>query len=205
LFKYIPASAETVLKRAFNNWGIFGLYEKMDIIVKQSRKNNGNSQIEKKPLNDSDGKKDNRDLQVHVCSNRVQKELAIRLQPAHSGIIIGQVRDKRFLPNLSFAELVVGHNPKLNYPYAILEDKSSNLVMYGRDIMGNSIVDFFNGIKENQILIVLNQKKEVIGMGKSRFSGNLIAQSDKITIDNIQDIGTHYLKGENRYGALHGD
>ncbi|HZH38707.1 MAG TPA: hypothetical protein VEX17_01445, partial [Bacillales bacterium] len=79
------------------------------------------------------------------------------------------------------------------------------LVMYGRDIMGSSIVDFFNGIKENQILIVLNQKKEVIGIGKSRFSGNLIAQSDKITIDNIQDIGTHYLKGENRYGALHGD
>ncbi|MEJ7641682.1 MAG: hypothetical protein WKF36_05745 [Candidatus Nitrosocosmicus sp.] len=205
MFKDIPASAETVLKRAFNNWGIFGLYGKMDIIVKQSRKNNGNSKIEKKTLGDSDEKKDNRDLQVHVCSNRVQKELAIKLQPAHSGIIIGQIKDKRFLPNLSFAELVVINNPKLNYPHAILENKSSNLVMYGRDIMGNAIVNFFNGIKENQILIVLNQKKEVIGIGKSRFSGNLITQSDKITIDNIQDIGTHYLKGENRYGALHGD
>jgi ribosome biogenesis protein Nip4 len=205
LFKDIPASAETVLKRAFNNWGIFGLYGNMDIIVKSPKKNNGNSQIEKKPLNDFDEKKDNRDLQVHVCSNRVQKELAIKLQPAHSGLIIGHIKDKRFLPNLSFAELVVRHNPKLNYPYAILENKSSNLVMYGRDIMGSSIVDFFNGIKENQILIVLNQKKEVIGIGKSRFSGNLIAQSDKITVDNIQDIGTHYLKGENRYGALHGD
>lgn len=205
MFKDIPSSAETVLKRAFNNWGIFGLYEKTDIIVRQSGKNNGNSKTEKKPLNDSDGKKDNRDLQVHVCSNRVQKELAIRLQPAHSGIIIGQIKDKRFLPNLSFAELVVRHNPKLNYPYAVLENKSSNLVMYGRDIMGNAIVDFFNGIKENQTLIVLNQKKEVIGIGKSRFGGNLIAQSDKITIDNIQDIGTHYLKGENRYGSLHGD
>ncbi|HYO05354.1 MAG TPA: hypothetical protein VER14_00040, partial [Phototrophicaceae bacterium] len=74
-----------------------------------------------------------------------------------------------------------------------------------RDVMGSAIVDYFNGIKENQTLIVLNQKKEVIGIGKSRFSGSLIAQSDKITIDNIQDIGTHYLKGENRYGAFHGD
>ena len=205
MFKHIPTSAETILKRAFNNWGIFGLYGTMDIIVKSSKKNNGKSQIEKKPLNDSDEKKDNRDLQVHVCSNRVQKELAIKLQPAHSGIIIGQIKDKRFLPNLSFAELVVRHNPKLDYPYAILENKSSNLVMYGRDVMGSAIVDYFNGIKENQTLIVLNQKKEVIGIGKSRFSGNLIAQSDKITIDNIQDIGTHYLKGENRYGAIHGD
>ena len=205
MFKHIPTSAETILKRAFNNWGIFGLYGTMDIIVKSSKKNNGKSQIEKKPLNDSDEKKDNRDLQVHVCSNRVQKELAIKLQPAHSGIIIGQIKDKRFLPNLSFAELVVRHNPKLDYPYAILENKSSNLVMYGRDVMGSAIVDYFNGIKENQTLIVLNQKKEVIGIGKSRFSGILIAQSDKITIDNIQDIGTHYLKGENRYGAIHGD
>jgi ribosome biogenesis protein Nip4 len=205
LFKHIPTSAETILKRAFNNWGIFGLYGTMDIIVKSSKKNNGKSQIERKPLNDSDEKKDNRDLQVHVCSNRVQKELAIKLQPAHSGIIIGQIKDKRFLPNLSFAELVVRHNPKLDYPYAILENKSSNLVIYGRDVMGSAIVDYFNGIKENQTLIVLNQKKEVIGIGKSRFSGNLIAQSDKITIDNIQDIGTHYLKGENRYGAIHGD
>ena len=205
MFKHIPTSAETILKRAFNNWGIFGLYGTMDIIVKSSKKNNGKSQIERKPLNDSDEKKDNRDLQVHVCSNRVQKELAIKLQPAHSGIIIGRIKDKRFLPNLSFAELVVRHNPKLDYPYAILENKSSNLVMYGRDVMGSAIVDYFNGIKENQILIVLNQKKEVIGIGKSRFSGNLIAQSDKITIDNIQDIGTHYLKGENRYGAIYGD
>ena len=205
MFKDIPKSAETILKRAFNNWGIFGLYGNMDIIVKSLKKNNGNSQIEKKPLNDSDEKKDNRNLQVHVCSNSVQKELAIKLQPAHSGIIIGQIKDKMFLPNLSFAELVVRHNPKLDYPYAILENKSSNLVMYGRDVMGSAIVDHFNGIKENQILIVLNQKKEVIGIGKSRFSGNLIAQSDKITIDNIQDIGTHYLKGENRYGAIHGD
>jgi 60S ribosome subunit biogenesis protein NIP7 len=205
LFKDIPTSAETVLKRAFNNWGIFGLYGKMDIIVKSSRETRGNRQIEKKPFGDSDEKKDNRDLQVHVCSNRAQKEFAIKLQPAHSGIIIGQIKDKRFLPNLSFAELVVRHNPKLNYPHAVLDSRSSNLVMYGRDIMGGAIVDFFDGIKENQILIILNQKKEVIGIGKSRFSGRLITQSDRITIDNIQDIGTHYLKGENRYGALHGD
>lgn len=57
MFKHIPTSAETVLKRAFNNWGIFGLYGTMDIIVKSSKKDNGNSQIEKKPLNDSDEKK----------------------------------------------------------------------------------------------------------------------------------------------------
>ena len=39
------------------------------------------------------------------------------------------------------------------------------MVLYGRDIMGKSILEFNNQIKENQILIILNQKKEVIGIG----------------------------------------
>ena len=108
------------------------------------------------------------------------------------------VRNKKFLPNLNFAELIVNYNSKLNYPYIILENKGENLALYGRDIMGNSIMDFHE-IKENQILIILNQKKEVIGIGRSRFNNNLITQNDKITIDNVQDIGTHYLKDENNY------
>ncbi|MBA3977369.1 MAG: hypothetical protein H0X50_04125 [Nitrosopumilus sp.] len=202
MFEILPPSAETILKRAFNNWGIFSLYEKMDIVVK-SPKNKESSQIEKTSLENLLGK-NNRDLQVHVCSNSLQKELTIKLQPAHSGIIIGQIKNKKFLPNLNFAELVVKHNPFLNYPYVILEDKSASLVIYGRDIMGNAIISFFKGIKENQTVIILNQNKDVIGMGKSRFGDNLITQRDKITIDTVQDIGTHYLKEENKY-ALHGD
>ena len=47
--------------------------------------------------------------------------------------------------------------------------------------------------------MIINQKKEVIGIGRSRFNYNLITQIDKITVDNVQDIGTHYLKGENNY------
>ncbi len=95
--------------------------------------------------------------------------------------------------------MVAKHNPRLNYPYVIVDDKSANLVIYGRDIMGNAITHFLNGVKENQLVIILNQKKDVIGIGKSRYGGSLITQSDKITIDTLQDIGTHYLKGENKY------
>ncbi len=125
--------------------------------------------------------------------------MTVKLQPINSGLIIGKVRNKKFLPNINFAELIVSNNPKLNYPYAILENKGANLVLYGRDIMGNSIIDFFKEIKENQLVIILNQNKEVIGIGRSRYNNNLITQNDKITIDNIQDIGTHYLKNENNY------
>jgi ribosome biogenesis protein Nip4 len=216
MFRIISTKEETILKRAFNKWGIFDIYENLEILIKplkhesiavfdhngpsrdflkdtSSIKRMENTQVKYKQ------EEINRDLEVYVCSNREQKELTIKLQPIHSGIIIGEVRNKKFLPNLNFAEIVVNYNPRLNYPYVILENKGANLALYGRDIMGNSILDYFHEIKENQILIILNQKKEVIGIGRSRFNNNLITQIDKITIDNVQDIGTHYLKDENNY------
>ncbi|HEY0580504.1 MAG TPA: hypothetical protein VGC75_07325 [Candidatus Nitrosocosmicus sp.] len=215
MFRIISTKEETNLKRAFNKWGIFDIYENLEILIKPLKH-------ESIPVSDYSGPsrdflKDtsikrmvntqvkckqeeiNRDFEVYICSNREQKELTIKLQPIHSGIIIGEVRNKKFLPNLNFAEIVVNYNPRLNYPYVILENKGANLALYGRDIMGNSILDFFHEIKENQILIIFNQKKEVIGIGRSRYNNNLITQIDKITIDNIQDIGTHYLKDENNY------
>jgi 60S ribosome subunit biogenesis protein NIP7 len=216
MFKIISTKEETILKRAFNRWGIFDIYENLEILIKPLKHESilvsDHSEPSQDFLKDSSSIKRmeniqvkykqeeiSRDFEVYICSNREQKELTIKLQPMHSGIIIGQVRNKKFLPNLNFAELVVNYNPRLNYPYVILENKGANLALYGRDIMGNSILDFFHEIKENQILIIFNQKKEVIGIGRSRFNNNLITQIDKITIDNVQDIGTHYLKDENNY------
>jgi ribosome biogenesis protein Nip4 len=215
MFKTISTKEETILKRAFNKWGIFDIYENLEILIKPlkhesisvsdysgpsrdflkdtSIKRMVNAQVKYKQ------EEINRDFEVYICSNKEQKELTIKLQPIHSGIIIGEVKNKKFLPNLNFAELVVNYNPRLNYPYVILERKGANLALYGRDIMGNSILDFFHEIKENHILIIFNQKKEVIGIGRSRFNNNLITQINKITIDNVQDIGTHYLKDENNY------
>ena len=212
MFKDISKKEETVLKKAFNNWGIFDLYEKLNIIIKTLEKEHlaisegkpgteplkkGNlPQVEKKTPSK---KNEDGNSEVYVCSSKDQKELTIKLQPIYSGIVIGNIQGKKLTPNLNFADLIVNHNPNLNYPYAVLENKASNLFIYGRDIMGNSIVDFFKEIKENQILIILNQKKEVLGIGRSRFNNNLITQNDKIVIDNVQDIGTHYLKEENSY------
>ncbi len=206
---------ETILKRAFNKWGIFEIYENLEILVKPLKhnslsisnynesggdflKDNSITRIENTQVKHK-YEKINGDFEVCICSNKEQKELTTKLQPVHSGILIGEVRNKKFVPNLNFAELVVNYNPKLNFPYVILENKGANLALYGRDIMGNSILDFFHEIRENQILIIFNQKKEVIGIGRSRFNNDLITQTDKITIDNVQDIGTHYLKDENNY------
>jgi ribosome biogenesis protein Nip4 len=214
MFKLVSPKEETILKREFNKWGIFNIYKDLEIIIKISEKKdsvhledksdkvlleNNNLKIRNKETSRDKLKLTDNNCNIYLCSNKEQKEMAIKLQPLHTGIMIGQIKNKKFIPNLNFAEIIIKYNPTLNYPYVILEDKGANLVLYGRDIMGKSILEFNNQINENQLLIILNQKKEVIGIGRSRYKNELITQTDKITIDNIQDVGTHYLKYENKH------
>ncbi|MGN6560785.1 MAG: hypothetical protein ACTHJ2_09700, partial [Candidatus Nitrosocosmicus sp.] len=205
---------DTILKREFNRWGIYESYSKSEIIIKTTENSSNilsdqNIQVYKKKINDNQlesknknkynlMEKTNSKYKVHVCSNKELKEMTIRLQPIYSGICIGEIKNKKFTPNLNFAEIIVNQNPGLSYPYVILEEKGLQLALFGRDIMGQSIILCNNIIKENQILLLLNENKEVIGIGKSRYNDKLIMQSNKITIDNIQDIGTYYLKNENK-------
>jgi len=214
MFKLASDKEETILKREFNKWSIFDTYKDLEIvikIVKQKDPKYLEGKSDKVLIENNNLKNRNKDTSkdklklmdnycnIYLCSNREQKEMAIKMQPLHTGIMIGQIKNKKFIPNLNFAEIIVKYNSTLNYPYVILENKGANLVLYGRDIMGKSILEFNNQIKENQILIILNQKKEVIGIGRSRYNNKLIDQTDKITVDNIQDIGTHYLKYENKH------
>jgi predicted RNA-binding protein (TIGR00451 family) len=121
-----------------------------------------------------------------------------KLNPVIIGLKIGTIKNKKFSPELNFAEFVVKHNSNMDYPHVVVNTKAENLLVFGRDIMGSSILSFFKDIKENQQVILLNHNKEVIGLGKSRYSGSLIVQPNVITIDTTQDIGTYYLKKENR-------
>ena len=207
MFKILSREEITILKRAFNQWGLFLIYKNLHIIAKHiekissssnDKKNNfhslkNNENIDKLKLTKKIG------IEIYICSNAKQKEFAIRFQPIYSGIIIGKIINKKFLPNINFVEMVVKINTEFNYPYIILDNNGTNLATYGRDIMGNSILNYFKDIKENQILIILSQKKETIGIGRSRFNGKMITQFDKITVDTIQDIGTFYLKYENNF------
>jgi ribosome biogenesis protein Nip4 len=215
MFRSTTIIEETVLKREFNKWKIFEAYKNYQIMIKtsenrsildfdkQKKKKKIKSKINyhkiENTIKDNLKEKDDRDSKVYICSNEEQKEIAIRLQPLHSGICIGEINNKKFKPNLNFAEIIVNQSQELNYPYIVLEENGSKLVLYGRDIMGKSIIDYSKDIKENQTVLILNQTREIIGIGRSRYNNNLLTQNDKITIDNIQDIGTNYLKNENSH------
>ena len=120
MFRITSTKEETILKRAFNKWGLFDIYKNLEIIIKPLKhkslsishyndscrdflKDNNLTRIEN-TLIKSEHEKINRGFEVYVCSNKEQKELTIKLQPIYSGIIVGESRNKKFLPNLNFAD-----------------------------------------------------------------------------------------------------
>jgi 60S ribosome subunit biogenesis protein NIP7 len=191
----------TTLKRAFNQWRIFEELVNLEILANSHPEGDSHA-YSTRPTSSSIsiGSENNTGhiVDVYVTANKKNKSISIKIQPVFSGLKIGQVKNKKFFPNLNFAELVIELNPMLDFPYIMLDDKSSNLVTYGRDIMGGSIISHYKDIEENQILIVLNKHKEVLAIGRSRFRNGWINQNNKITVDIIQDIGTYYLKHEDR-------
>lgn len=243
-FRDLTNVEETILKRSFNNWGIFEIFGTLRILIRTlvleaaisdqktniskhyavpnkilrlNSSDNSSSDMVKNYNNDNQGRfhtstmgyshgnestgseKNIKRTEVFVHSNvKYDNVLFKKLNPVIIGLKIGTIKNKKFSPELNFAEFVVKHNRNLDYPHVIVNTKAENLIVFGRDIMGSSILSFFKDIKENQQVILLNHNKEVIGLGKSRYSGNLIVQPNVITIDTTQDIGTYYLKNENR-------
>ena len=205
-FRNLTIAEETILKRSFNNWGIFDIFGSIRLIVStivlDASSNDQNHTLTLGYLPDiafAESEKKVMRTEVFVRSTVKYDDILFnKVNPVSIGLEIGTIRNKKFSPGLNFAEFVVKHNKNMDYPHVIINTKAENLVVFGRDIMGSSILSFFKDIKENQQVIILNHKKEVLGLGKSRYSGSLIIQPNIITIDTIQNIGTYYLKSENR-------
>ena len=240
-------SEETILKRSFNNWGIFEIFGTLRILIRElvleahisdkrttastldtapneirrdlTRESGGSiSNLPRKYNNTdvrlfytsttklhpkgnevSEYKKNTKGIDVFVHSNvKYDDMLFKKFRPVMIGLKIGTIKNKKFFPGLNFAELVIKHNRNMDYPHVIVNIKAENLIVFGRDIIGSSILYVSNDVKENQQVIILNHNKEVLGLGRTRYSSRLITQPNIITIDTIQDIGTYYLKNENR-------
>ncbi len=222
-FRLLNHVEETILKRSFSIWGIFELYGKEKLIIATPSstmdlkhgglkiKNRGiqdrpqsfgievltnvtNSEIFQNPVKES-----NR-LKVYLCSHSLEHvNHLMESDPVLVGLQIGIIRNKKFSIGLNFAEIVLNYhkNRDLDFPYVIINGKAANLVCFGRDIMGNSVISCYRKIKDNQILIILNEDREVLGIGRSRFAGDLLYRPNVITVDTIEDIGTFYLQNEN--------
>jgi 60S ribosome subunit biogenesis protein NIP7 len=159
----------TQLKRAFSKWGVFDHFLGKFRFIR---------------INDNSAKA------IYQFSEFCHIDSLPVTLPYYGGILLGFLR-KEFEPSLHFAQ-IVSQNSRI-FKYVRVSQIAERLVTYGRDIMGTSISDY-RVEHENELVLILNNFGDAIGLGRTRFNPELI-KNNQITVTNLLDIGT-YLRDE---------
>ena len=223
-YRFPNAMEETILKRSYSKWNVFELYENEKLIIAPVPTSVSQTDLKKtglqpynpyvqnntKPVdtrnivNNLDRKQNQINVsnlkKVYLWARPLEHDnLLLNLNPVLLGIQIGIIKSKKFLPGLNFAEMVLDYhkNTRLEFPHVVVNHKAATLVCFGRDILGSSVISYYDKIKDNQLLIILNENNEVLGLGRSRFASPLLSRPNVITVDTVENIGTFYLQNEN--------
>ncbi|MEO9296089.1 MAG: NIP7 N-terminal domain-related protein [Nitrososphaera sp.] len=164
----------TLINRALDRWGAFDALQSSTFMIKNDRV-------------------------VCLIAEGILKRVA-ELDPFSAGLAIGEVGKQQFSPALAGADLFarVGSRNKF---YVSVNENAEQLVLYGRDVMGDSIIDVgvYADLGENELVIITNRASEAIGVGRTRFSGRRLLQKGRITITTLVDAG-RYLRDEGGSG-----
>lgn len=172
MFRILTRQEKTIILREFNKWGIFNYLQDKLLTVKEC---------------------ENSIKYLYLIPSLLENFI---FYPGTycGGLPIGNLHKKKFLPSITFFDVVSRYSK--NFLYVIVNSNGEKLILYGRDIFGNSIEYASPGIEENSIILILNKSKEFLGVGRSRFSTTKIKENSKVTINTLLDLGT-YLRLEN--------
>lgn len=168
-----PAREErTQINRALDRWGAFEFFKHKPLIIQEV--------ATKKKI-------------VCLVTGDIEKAIQVMEDPYSAGLAIGELK-KQFIPSIAGADLFARYGERNKY-YITVGEKAENLVVYGRDIMGESIEDASDALDENELVIVLNTAFEAIAVGRTRFAGRSLFQKGRVTVSTIADAG-YYLREE---------
>jgi 60S ribosome subunit biogenesis protein NIP7 len=169
-----PARAErTQINRALDRWGAFEFFKDKAFLIEK------------------DG---NKKVVVCLVTDRLEEVMMIHTTNLYrSGLAIGELK-KQFIPSIAGADLFARYGERNKF-YIAVSEKAENLLLYGRDIMGESIMEASDALHENELVIVLNKWFEAIAVGRTRFAGRSLFQKGRVTVTNISDAG-YYLREE---------
>jgi len=169
LSRYRSPSAQerTVLRRAFSKWGVFEFLENKIFLVRV-----GNE----------------RRKQIFLVATEVLTKIN---SPLYTGLFIGEL-GKQFVPSLEMAQIIAREGIK--FPFIKVSPKGESLVVYGRDVFGDSIVEY-NTRKENELVIILNTRSEAIGIGRTRYNPDYLSTIGTVTVTTLADLG-QYIRNE---------
>lgn len=162
----------TKINRALDRWGAFEFFKDKVLILQ---------------------KDDSKKVMVCLVSDKIEELMPSMIHAYSLGLAIGELR-KQFIPSIAGADLFARFG-KRNKFYIVVSEKAEKLVLYGRDIMGESIENASHTLGENDLVILLNTSHEAIAIGRTRFSGGSLLQKGRVTVTTLADAG-FYLREE---------
>lgn len=171
VFREPTREENTIIRREFNRWGIFNYIKDKIFVIKDSQ--NNNKELFVIPLN--------------------LKNFIYCPYSCYGGLPIGILQKKKFLPSITFFGIVAKYGK--SFLYVIVDCNAEKLILYGKDIFGDSIIFASPDIQENSLILILNKSKEFLGIGRSRFEATRIKENGRVTVNTILDLGI-YLRCE---------
>ena len=157
-----------MISRALDTWGAFEFFKDRTLMVREN------------------GKKT-------VCLVPSELEAVAPMHPYIMGLAIGELK-KQFVPSMAGADLFARSGNRNEF-YITVNENAEKLILYGRDVMGESILEASDMLGENELVIILNSRLEAIGIGRTRFAGRSLLQKGRITVTTLMDAG-YYLREE---------
>ena len=168
----------TTLRRAFHWWGIFEFLQDKPLSIKDQ-------------INDSA-------KQVYLLTPEVEG-ISLGRVLAHAGLMIG-IFKKKFMLSMAGADLVARESKK--FPHVVVDDDAEKAILYGKNILGESIVENTEIIVENQLLIILNLHREAIWIGMTKYHARYLPQRGIATVMTLIDAGIYLRNEQRRRGNL---
>lgn len=99
----------------------------------------------------------------------------------YAGMFLGKQTKHGFTPSFMLLEKILPHTEKK----ILIDDNAEFLFSCGRDLLGSSLMDYYN-FDVDTLVLVCNKHKECLGMGKIILPPRL---KDRIVVKNILDRG----------------
>lgn len=170
-YRKLTREEKTLVKRGLDRWGVYQLFADKTFLIQDY----------------------NNERKIVCLLSPELESISINAQPNLAGLAIGQLQ-KKFVPSMAGADMFARLGRKNKY-YVTVSENAEKLVLYGRDVMGESIVSVSDELGENELVILLNPREEAIGIGRTRYCGKQVLQKGRVTIATLADAG-YYLRDE---------
>jgi len=168
MYRQLTREERTILNRFFDKWGLFDYFKEKNLLVREGKVR-----------------------EIFMMTDDA-KDLALKKDPYLAGTKLYELR-KHVSLALEGAHIFAENTSKKKI---VVTDQAEALVLYGRDVFGQSIIEHTNDFEENEIVLITNSYGDAIGIGRTRYHSDRI-QRQGVTVTNIADRGWYLRKETN--------